>query len=78
MLSAAYVVVNAIPGRVLEFWYAMLLLSYLTGPAVAGAWVTMGISGRWRAPRDWIEALGLAIGVCWVALTLLALYSLRR
>jgi hypothetical protein len=78
MLAVAYLVVNAIPGRVLESWYAMILLAYLPGPAVAGTWLTMAISGRCRAPRDWIEGLGLVIGVCWIALTLLALYSLRR
>jgi hypothetical protein len=78
MMSVAYAVVNAVPGRVLEFWYAMLLLSYLIGPAVAGAWVVLALSGRLRAPRDWVEGLGSLIGACWVALTLLALYSLRR
>jgi hypothetical protein len=78
MLAGAYIVVNAVPGRVLEFWYAMLLLAYLPGPAVAGTWLTMAISGRWHASRDWVEGLGLLIGACWIALTLLALYSLRR
>lgn len=78
MLSAAYVVVNAIPGRILAFWYAILVLTYLIGPAVAGAWFTLGVSGRLQAPRDWIEGLGAAIGGCWIVLTLLALYSLRR
>ena len=56
----------------------MLLLAHLPGPAVAGAWITMVVSGRWRRSRDWVEGLGMAIGACWIALTLAALYSLRR
>lgn len=78
LMVAAYVVVNAVPGRVLEFWYAMLLLTYLAGPAVLGVWFTRGVAGRLRAPREWIERLGVAIGACWVVLTLGSLYSLRR
>ena len=42
------------------------------------AWVKMALSGRWRNRLDWVEGLGLAIGGCWIVLTLLALYSLRR
>jgi hypothetical protein len=78
IVSAAYAVLNVIPGRVLESWYALLLLSYLAGPAVAGVWGTMAASGRWRGPRDWVEGWGVALGACWIGLTLLALYSLRR
>jgi hypothetical protein len=78
MLTAGYVLVNATPGRSMDFWYAMVLLSYLAGPAVAGAWITLALHGRWRSSTSWVDGLGVAVGVCWITLTILALYSLRR
>jgi hypothetical protein len=36
------------------------------GLAVASAWLTLAVGGRWRAGRDWIDRLGLALGVFWL------------
>jgi hypothetical protein len=37
-------------------------------PAVAGAWLVLVISGRWRPVRGWIDRCGRAIGMSWLAL----------
>ena len=36
--------------------------------AVAGAWLVLVLSGRWRPDRSWLDRLGRAIGVSWLAL----------
>lgn len=35
--------------------------------AVAGAWLALALSGRWRLGSDWLDHLGLILGVCWIA-----------
>jgi hypothetical protein len=37
-----------------------------SGPAVAGAWLALIVTGRWRAERSGIDRLGRFIGVCWL------------
>ncbi|SIO58341.1 hypothetical protein SAMN05444166_5643 [Singulisphaera sp. GP187] len=36
------------------------------GPAVAGAWLALYLSGHWRAERGLIDRLGRLLGVCWL------------
>jgi hypothetical protein len=37
------------------------------GPfAVAGAWLLLAISGRWRPEASWVDRLGCALGLVWV------------
>jgi hypothetical protein len=78
LMLAMFAVVNAVPGRLLEFWYAFLLLSYLAGPSVIGAWATLAATGLIRRGAGWIERLGIGLGISWIALTVAALYSFRR
>lgn len=35
--------------------------------AVVVAWSTLALSGRWHAERFWIDRLGRAIGLLWIA-----------
>lgn len=44
-----------------------------TGLAVAVAWAWLGLSGRWKPRRDWIELGGLALGVAWIVASVLCL-----
>jgi hypothetical protein len=37
-------------------------------PAVAGAWLLLMFSGRWRSERGWIDRLGRTLGALWLAL----------
>lgn len=36
------------------------------GPAVAGAWLALYVSGLWRAERSLIDRFGRLLGVCWL------------
>lgn len=36
--------------------------------AVAAAWAVMALLGCWRPRRDWVDRLGLILGVYWLAL----------
>ena len=36
------------------------------GPAVAGSWLTLIVTGRWRARRGSIDRLGRVVGACWL------------
>ena len=44
----------------------------LYSPAVAGAWLALALSGRWRPGRDWLDWAGLTIGVCWIVAPFIA------
>jgi hypothetical protein len=44
-------------------------------PAVAGSWLVLALSGRWRPDRGWLDRLGRALGAGWLALE--ALNSIR-
>jgi hypothetical protein len=37
------------------------------GFAVAGAWIALLSSGRWRPEPTWIDRLGIAVGFAWIA-----------
>jgi hypothetical protein len=35
--------------------------------AVAGAWLLLALTGRWRAEKSWVDRLGRVLGTVWVA-----------
>jgi hypothetical protein len=43
--------------------------------AVAGAWLALVLSGRWRPERDWLDRAGMALGVCWILSPFLAAFA---
>jgi hypothetical protein len=47
-------------------------------PAVAAAWLVLGLSGRWRPTRDWPDRCGRLVGWAWLSLYLLALVQIAR
>jgi hypothetical protein len=51
--------------RTINLVFNLLRLD-LYSPAVAGAWLALALSGRWRPARDWLDWAGLALGVCWI------------
>jgi hypothetical protein len=54
-----------------ESWYVPSILGQLIEPAamaVAGAWLALGLAGSWRRGRTWVDDLGIAVGVAWIAL----------
>jgi hypothetical protein len=38
------------------------------GAAVAAAWLTLALNGRWRPRPDWLDRAGRALGLFWIAL----------
>jgi hypothetical protein len=48
-----------------------LIISRGAGMAVAGAWLTLAMSGQWRAAGDWIERMGQVLSVAWMLALLL-------
>jgi hypothetical protein len=39
--------------------------------AVVGAWLALALAGRWHTEPGWIDRMGLAVGVLWIASNLL-------
>jgi hypothetical protein len=42
----------------------------LVGIAVIGAWLALAAPGRWRPEPTWIDRLGRALGLTWIAVSL--------
>ena len=65
-----------------EPYYFMLnahaMLAQRAGFAVLIAWLTLAISGRWRAGRGRLDRFGRALGVYWIATAILASYFVDR
>ncbi|HWE35702.1 MAG TPA: hypothetical protein VG406_03955 [Isosphaeraceae bacterium] len=56
-------------GLASPWWVASLReLAALGGLAVLTSWFVLAVAGRRRRARDWIDRLGLAAGLGWVAL----------
>jgi len=53
------------PERFLVF---CLLIAYPVGFTVAGAWAASAWGGRWRPEPRWLDRLGRALGLYWIAL----------
>jgi hypothetical protein len=57
---------------VTQIFRGLLLTIYgdRIGFAVAGAWLSLWLAGRWRAEPTWIDRLGRAAGWLWLVLAL--------
>lgn len=42
------------------------------GPTVAGAWILLAMSGRWKSEASWIDRMGRLLGLGWVLSLVLA------
>jgi hypothetical protein len=51
--------------RAINLVFNLLRLD-LYSTAVAGSWLALALSGRWRPERDWIDRGGRALGACWI------------
>ncbi len=47
--------------------HAALAMPRFAGFVVGGAWLALAMAGRWRPERSWVDRLGRAIGVFWIA-----------
>ena len=36
------------------------------GPMIAGAWLALALSGRWRPGETWLDRLGCFVGACYI------------
>jgi hypothetical protein len=50
----------------------VVLLAHRAGSAVAVAWCTLALSGRWRAEPSWVDRWGRTLGCTWIILGPLA------
>ncbi len=53
-------------GMPFSFHQLWITVSVRVGPAVAGAWLLLALSGRWRSDPGWIDRLGRLLGCCWI------------
>lgn len=62
-----------------EMCFGIAVAGFATpcGYAVAAVWLVLAISGRWRPEESWIDRLGRALGVTWIAITILAALPLN-
>jgi hypothetical protein len=49
------------------FW---LRNGYLIAPTVALVWLTLVIQRRWQPGRDWVDRLGIVIGLAWIIIVM--------
>jgi hypothetical protein len=52
--------------------YAEVWFIQIAGFAVAAAWLTLALAGRWRASPHWIDRLGRLWGTFWIGASLAA------
>jgi hypothetical protein len=46
------------------------ILSPVIGMSVAGAWTVLWLNGWWRPEPGWVDAMGRALGACWITMPL--------
>jgi len=52
-----------------QWWVATcFVLPRAAALAVSISWLTLALSGRWQADRNWLDRLGRFLGVCWILL----------
>jgi hypothetical protein len=62
-------------GSVVE---AVVMSWTLAATALVSCWLTMVVSGRWRAEPTWLDRLGRALGFAWLAVYPLLLWIVIR
>jgi hypothetical protein len=55
--------------------FANAPMEEIVGAAVLGAWSVMAATGRWKSQPSWIDRMGRALGIVWIALFLVYLYG---
>jgi hypothetical protein len=61
------------PDRVARFVQnGVVLLAHHAGWAVAVAWLTLALGGRWRPERSWVDRCGRVLGCVWIMIGPLA------
>jgi hypothetical protein len=72
---AALLIWGAFENYRFESWYVPSILGQLIEPAamaVAGGWLTLWLAGLWKREKTLVDDLGIAIGLLWLALEVLA------
>lgn len=59
-------ILNALPG----------LITGIAGGSVAGLWLTLKVTSRYRRGPDWIARLGLFLGLAWIIMTPLCIWAI--
>lgn len=57
---------RALTERPSSFHESWVTVSARVGPAIAGAWLLLALSGRWRSDPGWSDRLGRLLGCCWI------------
>jgi hypothetical protein len=62
------------------FWRDWWFLTWFDVPRAAGyavalAWITLALTGRFEADRGWQDRLGRLLGSCWIGLGFLSLLA---
>jgi len=55
-----------------------VMLGHHAGLAVAIAWLTLALGGRWRPERSWVDRSGRVLGVAWIASAILCAVTLDQ
>lgn len=51
-------------------WISVTMWQPSISAAVVAAWLTLAMSGRWRAEPDWIDRAGRVVGACWLGVAI--------
>jgi hypothetical protein len=60
-------------------WYVPTILGQMIEPAamaVVGAWLALWLARMWKREQTWVDDLGIAVGLSWIALDAFAWASL--
>jgi hypothetical protein len=59
----AFADLTGVPFSFHQLW---ITASARVGPAIAGAWLLLALSGRWKSDPGWMDRLGRLLGCCWI------------
>lgn len=64
--------VNSLYGRATDVPFPCVIMAvvspYRVVFAIAAAWLTLALSGRWRSRSCWIDRAGRIVGAAWIAI----------
>jgi len=63
------------PRTVYSNWYYWDQAVRWVPKGVIGAWAALALGGRWSPEKSWIDRLGTALGLYWIAIYLLGFFS---